>query len=86
MQYGILELNEVYIKETKETKDSNGKAFVKFKMMKILSWNYSDNGNKVSVSGLDVRRGSFKLEYETIENNKNPRFILLKASDIYTIF
>ena len=28
--------------------------------------NYSDNGNKVSMSGIDVRRGVSNWEYETI--------------------
>ena len=40
--------------------------------------NYSDNGNKVSVSGLDVRRGVSNWEYETIENNKKSSIYLLK--------
>ena len=46
--------------------------------MKILYLNYSDNGNKVSVSGLDVRRGVSNWEYETIENNKKSSIYLLK--------
>ena len=34
--------------------------------------------HKVSVSGLDVRRGVSNWEYETIENNKKSSIYLLK--------
>ena len=53
-KYGILELNEVRYYETKEIKDSNGRLILP--AGKIVDedfvLNYSDNGNKVSVSGL----------------------------------
>ena len=79
-KYGILELNEVRYYETKEIKDSNGRLILP--AGKIVDedfvLNYSDNGNKVSVSGLDVRRGVSNWEYETIENNKKSSIYLLK--------
>ena len=79
-KYGILELNEVRYYETKEIKDSNGRLILP--AGKIVDedfvLNYSDNGNKVSVSGLDVRRGASNWEYETIENNKKSSIYLLK--------
>ena len=79
-KYGILELNEVRYYETKEIKDSNDRLILP--AGKIVDedfvLNYSDNGNKVSVSGLDVRRGVSNWEYETIENNKKSSIYLLK--------
>ena len=79
-KYGILELNEVRYYETKEIKDSNGRLILP--AGKIVDedfvLNYSDNGNKVSVSGLGVRRGVSNWEYETIENNKKSSIYLLK--------
>ena len=79
-KYGILELNEVRYYETKEIKDSNGRLILP--AGKIVDedfvLNYSDNGNKVSVSGLGVRRGVSNWEYETIENNKKSSIHLLK--------
>ena len=79
-KYGILEINEIRYYETKEIKDSNGRLILP--AGKIVDedfvLNYSDNGNKVSVSGLDVRRGVSNWEYETIENNKKSSIYLLK--------
>ena len=79
-KYGILEVNEIRYYETKEIKDSNNKLILP--AGKIVDedfvLNYSDNGNKVSVSGLDVRRGVSNWEYETIENNKKSSIYLLK--------
>ena len=79
-KYGILELNDVRYFETKEIKDSNGRLILP--VGKVVDGdfvlNYSDNGNKVSVSGLDVRRGVSNWEYETIENNKKSSIYLLK--------
>ena len=79
-KYGILELNDVRYFETKEIKDSNGRLILP--AGKVVDGdfvlNYSDNGNKVSVSGLDVRRGVSNWEYETIENNKKSSIYLLK--------
>ena len=79
-KYGILELNDVRYYETKEIKDSNDKLILP--AGKIVDedfvLNYSDNGNKVSLSGSDVRRGVSNWEYETIENNKKSSIYLLK--------
>ena len=79
-KYGILELNDVRYYETKEIKDSNDRLILP--AGKIVDedfvLNYSDNGNKVSLSGSDVRRGVSNWEYETIENNKKSSIYLLK--------
>ena len=79
-KYGILELNDVRYFETKEIKDSNGRLILP--AGKVVDGdfvlNYSDNGNKVSVSGLDVKRGVSNWEYETVQNNKKSSIYLLK--------
>ncbi len=79
-KYGILELNEVRYYETKEIKDSNGRLILPAGKIVDENFvlNYSDNGNKVSVSGLNLRRGVSNWEYETIENNKKSSIYLLK--------
>jgi len=79
-KYGILELNDIRYYETKEIKDSNDRLILP--AGKIVDedfvLNYSDNGNKVSLSGSNVRRGISNWEYETIENNKKSSIYLLK--------
>jgi len=79
-KYGILEINEIRYYETKEIKDSNNKLILP--AGKIVDedfvLNYSDNGNKVSLSGSEVRRGVSNWEYETIQNNKKSSIYLLK--------
>ncbi len=47
-------------------------------MNEDFTLNYSDNGIKVSVSGISVRRGVSNWEYETIKNNKKSSIYLLK--------
>ena len=79
-KYGILKINEIRYYETKEIKDSNNKLILP--AGKIVDedfvLNYSDNGNKVSLSGSEVRRGVSNWEYETIQNNKKSSIYLLK--------
>ena len=79
-KYGIEGLNDIHHYETKEVKDSNGRLILpEGKVVdEDFTLNYSDDGNKVSVSGISVRRGVSNWEYETIKNNKKSSIFLLK--------
>ena len=79
-KYGIAGLNDINHYETKEVKDSNGRLILPAgkDVNEDFTLNYSDNGNKVSVSGISVRRGITNWEYETIKNNKKSSIFLLK--------
>ena len=79
-KYGIEGLNDINYYETKEVKDSNGRLILPAgkDVNEDFTLNYSDNGTKVSVSGVSVRRGVTNWEYETIKNNKKSSIYLLK--------
>ena len=79
-KYGIAGLNDINYYETKEVKDSNGRLILPAgkDVNEDFTLNYSDNGTKVSVSGISVRRGITNWEYETIKNNKKSSIYLLK--------
>lgn len=79
-KYGIEGLNDINYYETKEVKDSNGRLILPAgkDVNEDFTLNYSDNGSKVSVSGISVRRGVSNWEYETIKNNKKSSIYLLK--------
>ena len=79
-KYGIENLSDINYYETKEVKDSNGRLILPEgkDVNEDFTLNYSDNGNKVSVSGISVRRGVSNWEYETNKNNKKSSIYLLK--------
>ena len=79
-KYGIEGLNDINYYETKEVKDSSGRLILPAgkDVNEDFTLNYSDNGSKVSVSGISVRRGVSNWEYETIKNNKKSSIYLLK--------
>ena len=79
-KYGVENLNDINYYETKEVKDSNGRLILPAgkDVNEDFTLNYSDNGSKVSVSGISVRRGVSNWEYETIKNNKKSSIYLLK--------
>jgi len=79
-KYGVENLNDINYYETKEVKDSNGRLILPAgkDVNEDFTLNYSDNGFKVSVSGISVRRGVSNWEYETIKNNKKSSIYLLK--------
>ena len=79
-KYGIENINADHHYETKEIKDSNGRLILPAgkDVNGDFTLNYSDNGTKVSVSGIDVRTGVSNWEYETTENNKKSSIYLLK--------
>ena len=79
-KYGVENLNDINYYETKEVKDSSGRLILPAgkDVNEDFTLNYSDNGNKVSVSGVSVRRGVSNWEYETIKNNKKSSIFLLK--------
>ena len=79
-KYGIAGLNDINYYETKEVKDSSGRLILPEgkDVNEDFTLNYSDNGTKVSVSGISVRRGVSNWEYETIKNNKKSSIYLLK--------
>jgi len=79
-KYGIENLSDINYYETKEVKDSNGRLILPAgkDVNEDFTLNYSDNGIKVSVSGISVRRGVSNWEYETIKNNKKSSIYLLK--------
>ena len=79
-KYGIENLNDINYYETKEVKDSSGRLILPAgkDVNEDFTLNYSDNGIKVSVSGISVRRGVSNWEYETIKNNKKSSIFLLK--------
>jgi len=79
-KYGIENLSNVNYYETKEVKNSSGRLILpEGKIVdENFTLNYTDNGNAISLSGSDVRRGISNLEYETIKNNKKSSIYLLK--------
>ena len=79
-KYGIENLNDINYYETKEVKDSSGRLILPAGKVvdEDFTLNYSDNGTKVSVSGISVRRGVSNWDYETIKNNKKSSIYLLK--------
>ena len=79
-KYGENNLSDINYYETKEVKDSNGRLILPAgkDVNEDFTLNYSDNGIKVSVSGISVRRGISNWEYETIKNNKKSSIYLLK--------
>jgi hypothetical protein len=79
-KYGIENLSDINYYETKEVKDSSGRLILPAgkDVNEDFTLNYSDNGTKVSVSGVSVRRGVTNWEYETIKNNKKSSIYLLK--------
>ena len=74
------QLSDVRYYETKEIKDSKGRLILPAGKVvdEDFVLNYSDDGNKVSVAGTDVRIGVSNWEYETIQNNKKSSIYLLK--------
>jgi hypothetical protein len=78
-KYSIENLSDINYYETKEVKDSNGRLILPAgkDVNEDFTLNYSDNGVKVSVSGISVRRGVSNWEYETIKNNKKSSIYLL---------
>jgi hypothetical protein len=79
-KYGVENLNDINYYETKEVKDSSGRLILPAgkDVNEDFTLNYSDNGSKVSLSGINVRRGVTNWEYETIKNNKKSSIYLLK--------
>ena len=79
-KYSVENLSNINYYETKEVKDSNGRLILPAgkDVNEDFTLNYSDNGSKVSVSGISVRRGVSNWEYETIKNNKKSSIFLLK--------
>ena len=79
-KYSVENLSDINYYETKEVKDSNGRLILPAgkDVNEDFTLNYSDNGIKVSVSGISVRRGVSNWEYETIKNNKKSSIYLLK--------
>lgn len=79
-KYSIENLSDINYYETKEVKDSSGRLILPAgkDVNEDFTLNYSDDGNKVSVSGISVRRGVSNWEYETIKNNKKSSIFLLK--------
>ena len=65
-KYGIENLTNFYNYETIEVKDSNGRLILPAgkDVNEDFTLNYSDNGSKVSLSGVDVRTGVTNYEYE----------------------
>ncbi len=79
-KYGIENLTNFYNYETIEVKDSNGRLILPSgkDVNEDFVLNYSDNGSKVSLSGLNVRRGVTNYEYEVRKNEKKSSIFLLK--------
>ena len=79
-KYSVENLSDINYYETKEVKDSSGRLILPAgkDVNEDFTLNYSDNGIKVSVSGISVRRGVSNWEYETIKNNKKSSIYLLK--------
>ena len=71
-KYSVENLSDINHYVTREIKDSNGRLILPEgkDVNEDFTLNYSDNGIKVSVSGISVRRGVSNWEYETIKNNK----------------
>ena len=79
-KYSVENLSAINYYETKEVKDSSGRLILPAgkDVNEDFTLNYSDNGSKVSVSGISVRRGITNWEYEAIKNNKKSSIFLLK--------
>ena len=79
-KYSVENLSNINYYETKEVKDSSGRLILPAgkDVNEDFTLNYSDNGVKVSVSGINVRRGVTNWEYEGIKNNKKSSIYLLK--------
>jgi len=79
-KYSVENLSDINHYVTREIKDSNGRLILPAgkDVNEDFTLNYSDNGSKVSVSGISVRRGVSNWEYETIKNNKKSSIYLLK--------
>ena len=79
-KYSVENLSDINHYVTREVKDSNGRLILPEgkDVNEDFTLNYSDNGTKVSVSGVSVRRGVSNWEYETIKNNKKSSIFLLK--------
>ena len=79
-KYGIENLTNFYNYETIEVKDSNGRLILPAgkDVNEDFTLNYSDNGSKVSLSGVDVRRGVTNYEYEVRKNEEKSSIFLLK--------
>ena len=79
-KYSVENLSDINHYVTREVKDSNGRLILPEgkDVNEDFTLNYSDNGIKVSVSGISVRRGVSNWEYETIKNNKKSSIFLLK--------
>ncbi len=79
-KYGIENLTNFYNYETIEVKDSNGRLILPSgkDVNEDFVLNYSDNGSKVSLSGLNVRRGVTNYEYEVRKNEEKSSIFLLK--------
>jgi|TARA_B100000287_G_scaffold290718_1_gene274085 hypothetical protein len=79
-KYGIENLTNFYNYETIEVKDSNGRLILPAgkDVNEDFVLNYSDNGSKVSLSGLNVRRGVTNYEYEVRKNEEKSSIFLLK--------
>ena len=79
-KYSVENLSDINYYETKEVKDSSGRLILPAgkDVNEDFTLNYSDNGSKVSLSGINVRRGVTNWEYETNKNNKKSSIYLLK--------
>jgi len=79
-KYSVEKLSDINYYETKEVKESSGRLILPAgkDVNEDFTLNYSDNGTKVSVSGVSVRRGVTNWEYETNKNNKKSSIFLLK--------
>jgi hypothetical protein len=79
-KYGIENLTNFYNYETIEVKDSNDRLILPAgkDVNEDFTLNYSDNGSKVSLSGVDVRRGVTNYEYEVRKNEEKSSIFLLK--------
>ena len=79
-KYGIENLTNFYNYETIEVKDSNDRLILPAgkDVNEDFTLNYSDNGSKVSLSAVDVRRGITNWEYETRKNEEKSSIFLLK--------
>ena len=79
-KYGVENLSDINHYVTMEIKDSNGRLILPEgkDVNEDFTLNYSDNGSKVSLSGINVRRGVTNWEYETNKNNKKSSIYLLK--------
>jgi len=79
-KYGVEKLNETHHYETKEIKDSSGRLILP--AGKVVNegfvLNYSDNGSKKVISGVDVRTGITNYIYETRKNEEKSSISLLR--------